>query len=308
MKATRMTTARRTSTAPPTKTTTRTTTATTTTTRATTMATTRAMKAMRAKRPPKPPAAAAAPLNDDAEVVVVVDGVETKHTLGSLKRLAGQEASLTRKSQEADVVGSRAAIVLQGALESVLEDLKPYEGVDWLVEQQNMEPEEFKWHREQFTRLQGRYQKLVGNAQTFGETMTAKQKAATTERAQKALKVLSDPKDGIPGWNDQVYNDIMAYGISQGLDPNDVAQIADAPVIKLIHQAMMFSKGQKTVAAKVAKVNDTPAKVRKGSGRETIAPEGGKSQRTLERKLASGRASDDDAIALLTGRWGVKGR
>src|SRR3546814_18614649 len=70
---------------------------------------------------------------DDAVVKVVVDGEETEVTVGSLKRLAGQEAALTRKSQEVEVVGGRAALMIQGAIEVVLEELAPYKAIDWLT-------------------------------------------------------------------------------------------------------------------------------------------------------------------------------
>ena len=39
-------------------------------------------------------------ISDDHEVEVLVDGEEHSISIGQLKRLAGQEKSLTRKSQE----------------------------------------------------------------------------------------------------------------------------------------------------------------------------------------------------------------
>lgn len=245
--------------------------------------------------------AAAEPLSDDAVVKVMVDGEETEHTIGSLKRLAGQEASLTRKSQEADVVGGRAAAALQGALESVLEDLQPYANVDWVLEGQRMDPEEFQWHREQFNRLNTRYGKIVKSAQDFDKSMGERRTAASAEAAQAALKELADPKTGIEGWNDGLYRDILTYGVESGLDRNDVANITSPAVLKLIHKAMLHDRGKKAVAEKV---NNAPRKVRKGPGREAIKSDSAKSQRTLERKIKAGTASEDDAIKALVGRWG----
>src|SRR3546814_10534101 len=95
------------------------------------------------------PAPKAVP-EDDAVVKVVVDGEETEVTVGSLKRLAGQEAALTRKSQEVEVVGGRAALMIQGAIEVVLEELAPYKDIDWLTLRDKMEPDEFEWHRDNF--------------------------------------------------------------------------------------------------------------------------------------------------------------
>src|SRR3546814_256559 len=109
------------------------------------------------------PAPKAVP-EDDAVVKVVVDGEETEVTVGSLKRLAGQEAALTRKSQEVEVVGGRAALMIQGAIEVVLEELAPYKDIDWLTLRDKMEPDEFEWHRDNFNKHQKRYQKQIGRA------------------------------------------------------------------------------------------------------------------------------------------------
>src|SRR3546814_1978025 len=57
---------------------------------------------------------------DDAVVKVVVDGEETEVTVGSLKRLAGQEAALTRKSQEVEVVGGRRSEEHTSELQSLM--------------------------------------------------------------------------------------------------------------------------------------------------------------------------------------------
>src|SRR3546814_4626527 len=114
---------------------------------------------------------------DDAVVKVVVDGEETEGTVGSLKRLAGQEAALTRKSQEVEVVGGRAALMIQGAIEVVLEELAPYKDIDWLTLRDKMEPDEFEWHRDNFNKHQKRYQKLVGDAQNFEQIIEARQSA-----------------------------------------------------------------------------------------------------------------------------------
>lgn len=244
-------------------------------------------------------------INDDTTIKVVVDGEEQEVTVGSLKRLAGQEAALTRKSQEAEVVGRRAAVVLQGSLETVLEDLQGYEGVDWVLESRRMEPEEFEWHRENFTKLQGRYQKIVSQAQALEANATAQRQAQVRAQALEAVKVLSDPKTGIPGWNDQLYEDILSFAVEAGLPENEVAEITNPEVIKIINDARLYRQARK---AAPEKVNLTPQRVKKGAGVEKVASAPERSQKALERKLQTGRATDDDAVAALMGRWGVKGR
>lgn len=253
------------------------------------------------------PAEAAKPaeVSDDTVLSIVVDGEAQEFTVGSLKRLAGQEASLTRKSQEADIVGQRAAVTLQGALESVVEDLQPYEGVDWVLEGQRMDPEEFAWHREQFTRLSNRYNTILGNAQALEQTISTRKDAAIREQAVEAVKVLSDPTTGIPGWSDALYDDILAFAVEAGLPENEVAEITNPQVIKIINDARLYRTAQKAAGTKV---DLTPKKVRKGSGSEAPASSPERRQATLEKKIASGTATDAEAQAALMGRWGVKPR
>lgn len=250
----------------------------------------------------KAPVAAEAP--DDAVVKVTVDGQEAEFTVASLKRLAGQEASLTKKSQEADAVGGRAAAVLQGSLDLVMADLSQYEGVDWLVESQRMDPDEFAWHRDNFSKAQGRYQQLVGAARDFEATAAARQQEKFAEEAAKAVAVLSDPTTGIPNWGEAVYTSILDYGESQGLPREDLLTITNPAVIKVLHQAMQFSAGKKAVADKI---NLAPKNVRKTSGEPTL-DRASKQHAAIEKKVASGNLSEHDAVAALLGRWGVKGR
>lgn len=243
------------------------------------------------------PEVVVAPTADEAVVKVTVDGVESEVTVGSLKRLAGQEASLTKKSQEADVVGGRAAVMIQGALEGVAEDLAPYEDADWTMLAQEMEPEEFKWHRENFTRNQARYTKLVDAATKF-ESAVAERRATqfTAQIAEATTELTRD----VPGWNDTLYGEVMAYAVKEGLDKGDVAQIANPKVLKLLLKAM---KADKAGAVTAQKVNNAPARVKRSAGSQTIAEGVAKNKSVVEKRVLSGRGSDDDAIAMLVGRW-----
>lgn len=235
---------------------------------------------------------------DDQVVKVSLDGETKEFTVASLKRLAGQEAALTRKSQEADLVGGRAAAALQAALEATMEDLQPYREVDWMTLQSEMDPEEFKWHRQNATRAEKRYQALVQQAQGFEEVMQQRKQADNTRRAQEAVKVLSDPATGIEGWGDKLYGEILDFGISQGLDENDVVNIVDPTVIKLLHKAMLHDRGAKAVAEKV---KAAPTKALKAGNRDAAASS--PSLKKVEQRLARS-GSDEDAVALLKGRWG----
>ena len=77
---------------------------------------------------------------DDDIVEITVDGKVVQHSVAQLKRLAGQEASLTRKSQEtaskrkeAEDAISKNHAVFQTLLAKAEERHKPYADVDMLL-------------------------------------------------------------------------------------------------------------------------------------------------------------------------------
>lgn len=242
--------------------------------------------------------AAAAPAEpaDDAVIKFTVDGEEQTATVGALKRLAGQEVALTRKSQEVDLVGGRAAAALQVALNSALEDVQPYQDVDWLTLQSEVDPETFKWHRENAVRASKRYQSLVEQAQGFEQALQERQRADFERRSAETKQALATD---VPGWNDSLDNEVRAYGIAQGLEAGDVAKIANAPVLKLLHKAMLYDRGAKAAAVKV---KEAPAKVLRSSARDSSTAKTTDTRKAEQRLSRSG--SDADAMAVLMGRWG----
>jgi len=244
---------------------------------------------------PNTPAAPAEPA-DDAQVLLTIDGEAKAFTYGQLKEIAASGADVAARFQEADAVGGRAAAALQAALEVAQEDLAPYADVDWLVLQNKMTPEEFEWHRDNAQKADAKYRKVLEKAQTFQQAAEQRQTAEQGRRAQEAVKVLQ--KD-IPGWSEQLYGDILDYGASQGLDQGDLSRITDPGVIKVLHQALLYSKGQKAAAKKVAAA---PTKVLKPGTRD-VPPEKAIAAKKAERRLAQGSGSDDDAVAVLMGRW-----
>lgn len=245
---------------------------------------------------------AAKDISDDAVVKVSVDGQDIEFTVGNLKRLAGQEASLTRKSQEADLVGGRAAAALESALTSILEDLAPYQELDWVLEGRRMDDEEFTWHRENYTRLQRRYESVIGAAQAFQQAAGERHNNANAE-ALATMK--ADMVKAVPTFDDKLYGDIKSFAVASGLNAEGVEGITSAPLLKLLHKAMLYDKGSKAAAEKVS---TAPKKVRGSGGREAMTSPNTKEQRVLQKKIASGAMSEDDAVKALLGRWGANGQ
>jgi hypothetical protein len=245
-------------------------------------------------------------IKDDHKFKITVDGAEQEFTLGSLKRLAGQEASLTRKSQE--VAEVRKAVEADQAkniaaydimLKRSTERANQYRELPWtqLLKDPNVPAD-------QLQALQAEAQKayedetfLKNELDGFMQKVSANQLAARQTAARDCLKAINtaDSPHHIKGWNEALYNDIRSFATEQGLDKEMVNNLTDPGAFKILHMAMQFKRGSTKVVTQ--KVNKTPTKIVKNSA---SAPAARQSAKTVTVKQASSKAiksgSQDDAI------------
>lgn len=203
---------------------------------------------------------------DDAEVEVVVNGETLSVSVANLKRLYGQEAALTRKSQEVaemrkhtEELSAKYNHGLQSMLTKAEEALKPYANVDWALAAQKLEEEEYKELRADATRAFNGYKWIKNELDNGIQEANARNEERLRAQAIEATRILSDPNTGIPGWGDKLYNDIRAYAVSNGFGPAEVDRYVDPNVFKILHKAMEFDKAKST--ANVKKKDMTPSKV-----------------------------------------------
>jgi hypothetical protein len=246
-------------------------------------------------------------IKDDHKFKITVDGAEQEFTLGSLKRLAGQEASLTRKSQEvadirknveADQAKNIAAYDV--LLKRSTERANQYRELPWtqLMKDPNVPAD-------QLAALQAEAQKaledeafLKNEIDGFMKKVGDDQLKARQTSARDCLKALNDPesKQHIKGWNEALYNDLRTFATNEiGLPSEMVNNLTDAAAFKVLHMAMQFQRGASKVVTK--KVNKTPTKIVKNSA---SAPAARASSKTVTVKQAVNKAlktgSQDDAI------------
>ena len=243
---------------------------------------------------------------DDDIVEITVDGKVVQHSVAQLKRLAGQEASLTRKSQEtaskrkeAEDAISKNHAVFQTLLAKAEERHKPYADVDMLLASKTMDAEDFAALRKEAAESAAELKFLQEEADKFYQDIQTKQQAQMQDAAKECVRVL---EEDIPEWNNDLYNEIRSYAVSQGLEQTEVDSYVDPAVIKILNKARLFDQG-KQVATKKKKVA-----AKKKVLRSTKAPEGERvaKQRRLkatQNKLTQkGQHLDDIADALLA-RW-----
>ena len=142
---------------------------------------------------------------------------------------------------------------------------------------------------------------LREEADKFYSDVQAQNQQALRDAAKQAVEVL---QNDIPEWSDDLYNDIRAYAIEQGMDEATVNTIVDPTAIKILHKARLFDQGKQVATVK----KKTAAK--KKVLRSTKAPEGERAAKARRMKKAqeklSMRGSDTEDIAdVLLSRWEV---
>jgi len=245
--------------------------------------------------------------NEDDDVVVKIKVGDEEHEVPvkDLKRLYGQEAALTRKSQEVaaqrkqyEELGAKQTVALQTMLNRAMERAKPYEQIDFLTlaKDPNITGEEL-------SALRSEAQKAFDDVRFYSQELdtvyqTAQQQRQQTLRQQaiEAHKVLNDPEKGIKGWSQALYDEIRYFAIGNGIDANFVNEITDPAAIKLIHKAMLFDKGQKALE-KTTKVIKTPKKILKSGSTETSNK--AKPDKSAAAKEALARTGSGDAATEL---------
>jgi hypothetical protein len=210
--------------------------------------------------------------DDDTYFKIKVDDVEHEVSAKDLKRLWGQEASLTQKSQQVaeqrkvvEAEQSKYVSATAALLERAQKRFAPYEGIDFLLAAQQLSPEEYTALRNEAQAAYADVQFLQGEVDGLVKEVSNRSLEARRATAMETVKVLSgDPKDGgIEGWSDKLYDDIRSYGVSQGINQQDMNELVDASAIRLIHKAMLYDRGKSKVVT--TKVNKTPKKVVKSS-------------------------------------------
>ena len=246
-------------------------------------------------------------IDDDAEVEILVDGETHRASVASLKRLFGQEQSLTRKSQhvaqqrkQAEDALQKTDAVLQAMLQKAEERYKPYSEVDMLVASKTMDDADFAALRKEAQQAHDDVRFLREEADNFYGEIQQRQQAAQKEAAREAVKVL---QENIPEWSNEMYNDIRGYAIAQGLPEDQVNTIVDPVVIQILNKSRLYDQGKRVATVK------KKAATKKKVLRSQKAPPTPKSRKKAsvekaQQALRNKRGADlEDVASVLMARW-----
>lgn len=240
-------------------------------------------------------------LEDEAVVKIKVGEEELDVSVKDLKRLYGQEAALTRKSQEvaakrkdAEAAELKAQATLDKMYQKAVERWKPYAEIDMLVASKQLDADSFTALRKEAQAAYEDFRFITEEADAFVKASQANQQKQLQEAAQEAVKVL---KDAIPNWSPKLYDSIREYAITTGMPSDVVNNLVDPVAIQLIHKARLYDEAKKVVTKK--KVIQ-PKKVLK----QTVTSTSVKSDQSVKAKTRlQSSGSVDDAANLFLSRW-----
>lgn len=246
---------------------------------------------------------------EDPEVVVKQGDKEHKVKLSALKRLYGQEAALTQKSQKVaeDAKVHAASIerttqaykVLLTRAEEAYQPYSQFGAAEWALLAQEMNPEQYNALRAEEkaaranvdflkTEMQGHMQKVAEDAHLSRQQI-----------AQATNQALANPETGIKGWSSDLYKEMGQFAISQGIHADEFNAVLSAPALKVIWKAMQYDKAQaaaRSAASKVVKVRQQATNVLKPGASKT-ANKGQLGKNAALANLRKNRGDEDAAIA-----------
>jgi hypothetical protein len=250
---------------------------------------------------------------DDDEVYTKIKEGDKEHevSLKDLKRLWGQEAALTRKSQEvaaartkADAETARAATALTAMVKRAQEAVAPFKELNFLAlaKDPNISAEDLGALQKEAQRVFENERFLTGELDNFMKAVQEQKLTNTREAAKVCIAQIKDKEspNHIAGWSDKLYDDLRSFATSEGIHQDVVNGLTDAPTFKLLHMAMMYKKGLSK--STTTKVDKQPKKIVKTTS--TIQPKQGTDagrKKAMEKLRDTG--STDSAAEAFLARW-----
>jgi len=215
-------------------------------------------------------------------------------------------ADVARQREE---VGEKIRQGVESERNAYLQNIKQLQAA--FVETVSPELKDVNWNQlasenpAEYVRLRNRSDQIVqvlqGMQAKQQETAKKQQADAAEARKKAAAEARTTLEADIPGWNDNLYQELLKVGVSAGYKPEEVGQWIDPRAIKLLHKAHLYDKLQAGKPSPEKKVVVAPKVVRPGASQQ-----GGQAQQqaagAMKRLQASGKI--EDAAAVIRSRLG----
>ena len=250
--------------------------------------------------------------SDDQIVDINVNGESKQVSVKDLKRLYGQEASLTKKSQDlaqqrkqSDESLAQTQLSYQKLLERAEARFKPYADIDMLVASRQMDPDTFAQLRQDAKQAEEDLTFLKEESNTLVSQQQQQFAEQSKEAAANCVKVLQEQ---MPDWGNELYSDIRNYAVKSGLPQEQVDQYTDPQVIMLINKARLYDQSKQSAKSKKAKAKLTKSKSGKtkvlSSRKAPISKEASaERKRQAAIKNLHGHSDLDDIASALMSGW-----
>lgn len=207
----------------------------------------------------------------------------------NIQKVAAERAQV---QEQARVARLEAAKEYMDKIESHKQAITQLAGVKPLNEIEMMAREDPAGAQQEFLKMisvNQAMQKLEAEQSQAREKFEKEQRAALAEAVEKSRATL---KSDIEGWSDELYNTVLANVTKDyGFDGNDVAQVYDARLIKVFHDAYQYRQLQRAKPQVSKKVVAIPKVIKPGSA-EKPNPAKESAERARDQLKKSGTGED----------------
>ena len=221
------------------------------------------------------------PSGEEVKLAQLVQGFKDATVLENEKaEFEAVKADFETKSASVGQMMEMALLESQQAVDS-------YADYDWSKVSKE-DPAEYAEHREYYEHHRRRVKEVTKAFNDVKEQEATAAKAVEVKKIQEANTVLA--RD-IPGWGQDMYNDLCNYALEAGFDKDYILESVSPAFFKMLHKNMAVEKGVKKVIAKVKKVG-APKKVIKSNTSKPKVSKEAEREAQIKRAMKSGNPAD----------------
>jgi len=204
---------------------------------------------------------------------------KTQEVAESRKQFETQKEAETRQLAETQQALQLQQQNLQGyaQIASLDAQIQQFEQVDWnsLINDNPVEAQKLQWQ----------YGQLKEQRQNFAHQISQREQQVQLHQQQQIQQMVEQGKEvlakEIEGWSPEVAKQLTDYGIAQGFNNAEMAQVIDPRQVKILHKAHLYDQMMaKAKTPQRAEVKPAPTK-----------------------KVRSGRTANKDPSKMSTEEW-----
>lgn len=158
----------------------------------------------------------------------------------------------------------------------------------------------------EFVRLKEARRDLIDNRHSLANTIGAKQQQLAEQQRETYIKAVEEGQKvlarEIPNWNNELAKSLNTLAVDKyGFTPEEVAQVIDPRVVKLLHDAYRFQKQQTNKPIAEKKVANLPKVSKPGSPNANKSVTASREQEAMKALKKSG--SQEAAHAVFLARY-----